>query len=466
MPIRAAPGLRPDREPAGAWRSSVAAALLVCALSACSSILRQPPPPADTTIGLAVLGVPNGRFWPDGSPDDLMQEALLAASRQAERFPASRRGPERLPPQNLLAVSGGGDNGAYGAGLIVGWTASGNRPEFDVVTGISAGALIAPFAFLGSAYDGQLREVFTANAPGDILVLPGIFRTVIGAAFGEAIADTSPLYRLIQRHADMAMLDAIAREYRRGRLLLIGTTNLDLQRPVVWNIGAIAASGHPDALSLFRRILLASASIPGAFPPVLIDVESDGRTYQEMHVDGGAATQVFLYPPSLQLARIVRQNRLARDRTVWVIRNGRMDVEGATTARGVFSIATRSVSTLLHFSGIGDINRIYLTALRDGVAFRLSYIDSAFRADRSGPFDQGFMQALFEHGYEKGRAERGWVTEPPSVTSLPPSVAPAAAVGNLATRRMAAPTARTPLPADAAGRPASTSLPVERAPEP
>ena len=258
---------------------------------------------------------------------------------QGGRGRAARGGAAGQPAAHFLALSGGGDNGAFGAGLLTGWTESAPGRHSIVVTGISAGALIAPFAFLGPAYDSQLREVFTALGPPDVLRLGGWFSTAVSLLFGEAVADTSPLYRLIERYADEAMLAAIAREYARGRLLLIGTTNLDLQRPVVWNIGAIAASGHPEALALFRRILLASASIPGAFPPVLVDVRHEGRAYQEMHVDGGAAVQVFLYPPALQF-REAPWAQATRRRVVHVVRNGRIDVEGASVTRGVLSIAT------------------------------------------------------------------------------------------------------------------------------
>jgi predicted acylesterase/phospholipase RssA len=392
---------------------------LALLLAGCSSILRGEAPPAAQTESLQVLGLPNARFWLDSSPEPLIREARLMTEREAALLPAGAR----LPPANYLALSGGGDNGAYGAGLVVGWTASGRRPSFDVVTGISAGALIAPFAFLGPAYDDQLRDVFTGQAPTDILVVPRQIVAVFSLLFGEALADTSPLTRLIDRHANEAMLRAIAAEYAKGRLLLIGTTNLDMQRPVFWNIGAIAASGHPDALRLFRNILLASASIPGAFPPVLFDVESGGRKFQELHVDGGAATQVFLYPPSLQL----RERAVQRQRTAWVVRNGRVDVEGSITTRGVISIARRSASTLLHFSGLGDISRIYLTTQRDGVDFRVAYIGSDFQAPRREPFDQAYMQALFDYGFAQGRDGSGWRDRPSAVGVFSPAPVSAAA---------------------------------------
>jgi predicted acylesterase/phospholipase RssA len=326
----------------------------------------------------------------------------------APRGPDGARG--QLPTAHYLAISGGSDNGAFGAGVIVGWTASGQRPEFLVVTGISAGALIAPFAFLGPDYDEQLREVFTSVAPPDILLLRRIPSALL---FGEALADTTPLARLISRHVNGEILAAIAREYARGRLLLIGTVNLDVQRPVVWNIGAIAASGHPRALELFRGVLLASASIPGAFPPVLIDVEAEGRRYQEMHVDGGAATQVFLYPPSLDLALRARERGIEREQIAYVIRNDRLDPEWASTQRRLLAISRRSLATLVHFSGINDLVRIFITARRDGVRFRLAYIDPGFTVERAEPFDTAYMRALFDHAHALAREGYPWRPVPP-----------------------------------------------------
>lgn len=399
----------PRFAPAG--RRFVAALIGVLALAGCGSIARVDPPPGRAVEAVRPLGIENARFWFDSNPDAFRREAQLMERRQAAALPAGSRG--RLPPSHLLALSGGGDNGAYGAGLMVGWTESGRRPSFDLVTGISAGALIAPFAFLGPAYDAQLAEVFTEVAPRDLVLMRGRLRAVL---FGEALADTAPLYKLIERHVNAEMLSAIATEYARGRLLMIGTVNLDLGRPVFWNIGAIAASGHPRALELFRRILLASSAIPGAFPPVLIDVEHEGRDYQEMHVDGGAAMQMFLYPVlrdgGTPLAR--------RERTAWVVRNGRVDIEWATTDRSIISITGRSASTLLHFSALNDIVRINLISQRDNVAFRLAFIGPDFRAPRAEPFDTPFMRALFAYGQAHGRSGDHWISTLRPVGSIEP----------------------------------------------
>ena len=384
-----------SRRPALRRLLPMVAALL--ALVGCANIERRDAPPLAATEGLPILGIANARFFLDAGPDAMRREMIEMQRRQAQALPRGAA----LPPAHHLVLSGGGDNGAFGAGLLYGWTQSGQRPSFDVVTGISAGALIAPFAFLGPSYDEPLREVFTEVAPTDVVLLRGKLRAVL---FGEALADTSPLYQLIARHVNEEMMAAIAREYGRGRLLLIGTTNLDLGRPVFWNIGAIAASGDPRALELFRSILLASASIPGAFPPVLIDVEHEGRAHQEMHVDGGAAVQMFLTPPGLDLARTGR----ARQRTAWVVRNGRLDSEWASTDRSILSITARSASTLLHFSAVNDIVRIFLLAQRDGMGFRLAYIGPDFQATREDPFETQFMRALFAYAEAQGRAGGRW----------------------------------------------------------
>lgn len=394
---------------------AVMALMLFALLAGCASVTRLPSPPSEQLTSIDVLGVPDSRFWADGDPAPIVAYYERVLRRQIAVAAPGRGG--RMAPAHFLALSGGADNGAFGAGVLNGWTETGQRPEFDMVTGISAGALIAPFAYLGPAFDDRLRALFTEIATNDVVQLG---RLVFSVLFREALADTAPLARLIDRHADEAMLQAIAAEHERGRLLLIGTVNLDVGRPIVWNIGAIAASGHPDALNLIRRILLASSSIPGAFPPVLIDVEVGGRRFQEMHVDGGAAMQVFLYPPRLRPRTVLGRAGVQRETTAWVIRNGRVDVAISDPPGGLFSITRRSAQTLLHFSAINDIDRIYLTTYRDRIGFRLQSIGQEFDAPRPGPFDNSFMRALFAHGEARGRDLASWRTTPPPVGLVSP----------------------------------------------
>ena len=192
------------------------------------------------------------------------------------------------------------------------------------MTGISTGALIAPFAFLGPEYDTQLKEVYTDVSPKDIMKR----RNIISAIFKDAMADNSPLFTTIQKHINQEMLTAIAREYEKGRMLLIGTTDLDARRGVIWNMGKIAVSGQPGSLELFQKILLASSAIPGVFPPTMINVEAGGITYQELHVDGGAIAHVFVYPSTL-LKKHSEERGIIRQRKLYVIRYARLDPEWA-----------------------------------------------------------------------------------------------------------------------------------------
>ena len=205
------------------------------------------------------------------------------------------------PEANFLALSGGGGDGAFGAGILCGWTAAGTRPRFKLVTGISTGALIAPFAFLGPEYDARLKEAYTTMSDKDIYTVTSVVTLVLNLGKIEAAASTKPLAELLERLIDENMLRAIAAEHNKGRRLLVGTTQLDAQRLVIWNMGAIAASYHPDALKLFRQVLRASASIPVAFNPVYIKVKAAGQEYDEMHVDGGVKAQVMLYGEAINL---------------------------------------------------------------------------------------------------------------------------------------------------------------------
>jgi predicted patatin/cPLA2 family phospholipase len=383
--------------------------LLVAGLitAACSIPERGPAVPrADTTAALP-LGLLNARFFPDADPQPAIDEGLAALQREQAALGIAGNPKARLPAAYYLAVSGGGDNGAFGSGLINGWTETGTRPQFKLVTGVSTGALIAPFAFLGPAYDGQLREVYTSMTPDRVFRERGLS----AALFDDAMADTTPLSLLIAKYADQNLLDAIAAEYRKGRLLMIGTTNIDAQRPVIWNIGAIAASGRPGALDLVRKILRASSAVPGAFQPVLIDVEVDSRKYQELHVDGGAIAQLFLYPPSIDLDNV----GVKRERRAYIIRNARLDPDYAETELRTISLAGRAVSTMLASSGRNDVLRTYFVTQRDGVDYNLAYIGADFDVPQKGQFDQTYMRALYDYGYRQITSGRAWHKTPPGL---------------------------------------------------
>ncbi len=384
-------------------RLMATAAIAAVAGSACSGPERLPPVPRGDTARALPLGLRGLRFFADSSPEALAADFSRELHREAEALRAAgHRGP--LPPANFLAVSGGGDDGAFGAGLLCAWTETGTRPTFHLVTGISTGSLIAPFAFLGPAYDPALRQVYTAISPDDIFRS----RSLLTGVFSDAMADTSPLAGVIARHVDDKFLAAIAAEYKKGRLLLIGTTDLDAERPVIWDMGAIAASGHPGALNLFRQILRASAAVPGAFQPVLIDVELDGRKLQELHVDGGAIAQMFLYPPSMRLT-------VPRERHAYLIRNGRVDANWAATEPRTLSVVGRAIGTMISSSGRNDMLRIYYTCQRDRVDYNLAFIGSDFNAPHATDFDRTYMNALFDYAYRQAKAGYRWHKRPPDL---------------------------------------------------
>ncbi|PWS34175.1 patatin [Falsiroseomonas bella] len=367
--------------------------------------------PADRSRHARVLGLPNERFriaTPEGQAafDREVVDALVRR-RRALNLPEGAM----VPALNLLAVSGGGENGAFGAGLLNGWTEHGTRPVFDLATGVSTGALTAPFAFLGPDWDGPLRDVYTSITPERVLRR----RRITAAIFDDALADTSPLFETISHYLNERMLAAIAQGHQEGRLLLIGTADIDAQTPVVWNVGAIAASGHPRALDTVRRILLASAAIPGAFPPVMFDVTIDGEAHQEMHVDGGTFAQAFLYPSAVTSARraaIARRQRVQPARA-WIIRNGRLDSDWASVDRRSISIAARAVSTMIAASGFNDAVRLYFFAQRDGIDYNLAYIDQGFTQTLETPFEPTYMRALYAYGYDQARSGFEWAKTPP-----------------------------------------------------
>jgi hypothetical protein len=384
------------------------ATVLLLLAQGCAGPVREAAVPPTMTAQATIPGLEEVRYRIGIDNEAIERESIASLRRELAYLAASgHRGP--LPPAAFLAISGGGDNGAFGTGLLNGWTAAGDRPEFKLVTGVSTGALIAPFAFLGPAYDDQLKRLYTNISPADIVTR----RPLLAALTNDALADNAPLWRLIEMEVDQALLDAIAREYEKGRLLVVGTVDLDARQAVLWNMTRIAASRDPKALPLFRSIMIASAAIPGAFPPVLIDVEVQGQPYQEMHVDGGTMSQVFVYPPKLNLKELGRQQGINRERRVYVIRNARLDPEWAQVERRTMSIAGRAISSLIHTQGIGDLYRIYLTTQRDGVDFNLAYVPASFNAPHPEDFDPDFMRALYQTGYEMAVKGFPWKKQPP-----------------------------------------------------
>jgi predicted acylesterase/phospholipase RssA len=383
------------------------AVTVVTVLAACGTVpVRNPFPQQGNQLAVIPGLPPDARFWGDQPPELLLERLRTWSPEQMKAFIPSWYG----KTLSFLAISGGGQDGAYGAGLINGWTASGNRPEFQFVSGISTGALSAPFVFLGPDYDDELKEVYTTNSTADL----ADSRSWTVIATGDAALDNQKLRALIARYVDDEMIRRLTVEYRRGRRLFAGTTHLDAGRPVVWNITAIAASDYPEKKTLIVDVLLASASIPGAFPPVLIKISDEGTVYDELHVDGGAVTQVFVYPSTLDFAKVVKRLEIPEPFNIYVIRNSKLQPDWKPVEAGIFDITATSISSLIRTQGLGDLSSIYLLTQRDGGTFRLSYIPDDFDADYNELFDPVYMRALYDVGYEVGLKGGQWETQPPA----------------------------------------------------
>lgn len=396
-------------------QSGCGAIVLSLALVACSTPHRLVAVPS-TQTSAAQPAVDDIRYVETRNADEFTREYL--DSFHKERAYLARTGHTGpLPPAAFLAISGGGENGAFGAGLLAGWS---GRPVFKTVTGVSTGALTAPFAFLGPKYDAVLREVYTTTSDAGIYKKRGMLKGILG----DAMATTQPLQKLVERLITPAFLAEVAAEYEKGRLLLVGTTDLDARDAVVWNMTALAASNDPDALTLFRQVLVASAAIPGAFPPMMIDVTVNGQQYQEMHVDGGATAQVFIYPPRFHLHEEAIKYGFDRPLTLYVIRNAQLDADWGDVNRRTMSIATNAITSIIHAQGNGDLQRLYLTAQRDRMDYNLAIIPADFHVVSKSDFDPVYMRQLYARGLDMARNGYPWMKYPPGYGPEPQLAAP------------------------------------------
>lgn len=378
-----------------------------------STIVRSHPPvPVSLEEEVQVPGFPGVRGWGDALGQDL-QESLAESFRQELAAPPGQpAGALALRGTDVLVLSGGGDNGAFGAGLLSGWTEHGDRPAFKLVSGISTGALMSPFAFLGPSYDEPLREVYTTISAKNIFKVKNIFSILTS----ESIADNQPLAELIAKYVNEKMLADIAVAHRQGRRLFAGTSQLDSQRLVIWDLGAIAASAHPQALALCRRILLASSALPAMFPPVYLEVQAGGQTYQEMHVDGATAAEAITYEHAVQplaAAQKIAAPALERPRRLFIIRNGGLKPEWQEVKPHVLAIMPRALATLIKNQSVGDLYRLYYEARQDGFDYHLAIIPEDFQATRRENFDTDYMNQLFKRGYEMARRGYPWARKPP-----------------------------------------------------
>lgn len=352
---------------------------------------RAPFTAADDAVA-AIPGMPDARFWADSQAD--FDQALPAQ------------------PGPWLILSTGGSDGAFGAGLLNGLSAGGHRPDYSVVTGVSTGALMAPFAFAGAKYDAALKDAYTKITSADVFEV---------GSTGESFVDSWPLKDLIAKQITPELLADIAAAYKSGRRLFVVTTDLDAERSVVWNMGAIAVhAGKPAtadaATKLFRSVLLASGSIPGAFPPVLIDVEGNGKQFSEMHVDGGVGGQLFVAPPALMAPD--SHYRIPAT-ALYVVVNSGLERDFAVVDRSTPAILAQTVGMAVKSDLRVMLDRTYIAAKNSGIGFNVASIAPTFSAPSRGPFDPAYMKALFDAGYDQGKSATPFASAPPPYAGAP-----------------------------------------------
>jgi Patatin-like phospholipase len=370
----------------GMLRSAV---LLCClALAGCTTLPRTPYTAADASSS-RVLDIDGLRRYTD---------------EPVSKFRSGKD--DTAAATTYLALSGGGADGAYGVGVLNGWTAAGTRPVFSVVSGVSTGGLIAPFAFLGPQYDDTLRELYTSGIAESLLSDPSIMRVL----FGSGLFGNTRLRELVARYVGPEILAQVAREHARGRKLLVVTTDLDTQRTAVWDMGKIAALGTPEALKLFRDVMAASASIPLVFPPILIEAEGQGRRFQEMHVDGGVTAPVLTLPEALLF-----QGRLPGNAKmdIYILVNKKIERNFELVSNSTIDVASRSLSSITQSQTRSIIFSTYDFAKRNRLGFHLSYIERDYPAPPSEGFDTAYMRALYQYGYEKAAAGQAWTSTLP-----------------------------------------------------
>ncbi len=377
-------------------------------LTACSGVQRNALP-EQFKDEATIPGIPDARDW-GHKPSPILQKDLVKSRQQSiQHDPEALTGKGEV---NILALSGGGGDGAYGVGLLKGWSDSGTRPSFNLVTGISVGALIAPFAFLGSSHDRDITEIFTTISDEDIFTPKSVLLSLLSS---DSLADSAPLANLIAKYVTQDFLDEVAKASAQGRRLFIGTTNLDRRRLMLWNMSTIASSRSPNALELFRKIMLASSSIPVAFPPVYFDVVAGGRHYDEMHVDGGVTTEVFFFGFTLDVKAALDEAGITKipKRRIFIVRNSQIDPPYQQVEPGVFPIAERAMAGLTTSQGIGDLYRIYTITKDHDIEFNSAFIPRTFKATAKTPFDTKEMNRLFKLGYEQAKAGYPWEKFPP-----------------------------------------------------
>ena len=374
---------------------------------------RPPTPPDGSPIVYpwGAMHVDTHREEPDSDLEKTIAASIM--SEPEDHFDPDHDG---VCEYAVLVLSGGGSAGAFGAGLLSGWSKSGTRPDFKIVTGVSAGSLQATFAFLGPEYDDDLTAVFTEYASEDIYER----RTILGALLGDAAWGAEGLKKLIANHITSEVLEAVAAKHAEGHRLFVGTANIDTGEFTIWNMGAIASSNKPGKLEHYRKVLLASSAIPVLFPPVYLPVEIGGELYYEMHVDGGSQSQLFLRGFMLDFEETLQETGIddKSETSIYVIRNG-VAQEGVSrhiVDASSVSIASATITGVFDLSTESSLFRVWVLSQHHDVDFNLAAIpDGMFPSLTPTEFDLDVMGRIYAYAY--GEAEKGyvWAKQPPGL---------------------------------------------------
>jgi predicted acylesterase/phospholipase RssA len=317
------------------------------------------------------------------------------------------------PPRHVLALSSGGLYGAYSSGFLAGWTQSGTRPEFDVVTGVSTGSLIAPLAFLGPEFDDRMQELYTGIRAEDVFKI----RAWVTIPFKDAVASSAPLRKLIDSQVTPDLMKWVASEHRKGRRLYVGTTNLNTRRLVVWDMGAIASRPCPEGCHLFRDVLLASCSVPGMLPPVPFQVQSGGETVTELHADGGVSSQIFVPPAVFQAARGGDSRAAGSNGNLYAVVSGKLYPDATPVKQRVLPILGATTGTIMYAHCRAELMSLYGQAKLAGLKYHLTALrqDLMVNVDTSLTFDREEMTRLYAEGVRDGLGGPNWRYDPSDI---------------------------------------------------
>ena len=341
----------------------------------------------------------------DGYPNEAFQASFDQAIATFLNSPVPTDGRRDW---NSLVLSSGGINGAFGTGILTAWTARGDRPDFRLVTGVSVGALMAPFAFAGPEFDDRLEELFRRLEPGHLHREKGVFTSVL---WDESLMDNSPLRALIDRAVDEELLHAVAARHAEGRRCYVGSTNLDIGHFVIWDLGAIASRRTKDALQLFRRVLAASASVPILYPPIRF---SNGEQ-EELHVDGAVIRPLFIPHnvfDSYLSAERAGMNWEDIDDTMYVIHNGSLYPHPLVVKRDTLTVATRTVTMMSYTMVAEDVLHLYLLSRAWDAQFRFVTLPEGYDLDINS-FTPEDTEQLFTIGQQLMAKRMPWATSPP-----------------------------------------------------